>query len=198
MKEYTIKRCNGMPDWSAGPAAHIAYSLDGQTTDITAQAQVCYDNDALYVRLSAEEADIRAELFGPLEEIAEDSCLEFFFAPMPDDQRYLNIECNFNNAMYLGFGSGPSDLIRLIPEKPLVLPKAAKTEQGWETVYTVPFAYIRQFFPHFNPCSGYTTRANFYKCADKTNPPHYLCWNPVPMQDWAFHNPGCFGTVHFE
>lgn len=198
MKEYTISRCNGMPDWSSVPAVQINELYCTEPSDITAQAQVCYDDNALYVRLSAKEEDIRAELFGPLEEVCEDSCLEFFFAPMAGDRRYMNLECNFNGAMYLGFGSGPSDLIRLVPEHPVIAPKPQKTEDGWEVVYTVPYSYIRQFFPEFAPCSGYTTRANFYKCADKTEPPHYLSWSPVVQQNWAFHNYDRFGTVHFE
>lgn len=199
MKEYTFTRCNGMPNWNTIPATGIDQILEAtEPTEITAQAQVCYDDTALYVRLSAKEKDIRAELYGPLEEICEDCCLEFFFAPVPGDRRYMNIECNFNNAMYLGIGSGPSDLIRLVPEHPVIKPQAMKTDDGWETVYTVPYSYIRQFFPDFAPCSGYSARANFYKCADKTDPPHYICWNPVPMQDWAFHNPEHFGIVHFE
>ena len=198
MKEYTITRCNGVPDWRTVPAAQINELYKTEATDISAQAQMCYDDEALYVHLSAKEKDIRAELFGPLEEVCEDSCLEFFFAPIAGDRRYLNIECNFNGAMYLGFGSGPSDLIRLVPEHPSIIPQIQKTADGWEISYTIPYTYIRQFFPEFAPCSGYTTRANFYKCAEKTNPPHFLCWSLVVKQPWSFHNYDRFGTVHFE
>lgn len=198
MKEYTFTRCNGMPDWKTVPAVQINELHHTEPTDITAQAQVCYDNDALYVHFSAKEKDIRAQLYGPLEEVCEDSCLEFFFAPIAGDRRYMNIECNFNGAMYLGFGSGPSDLIRLIPENKIIDPAICKTKDGWEITYTVPYSYIRQFFPEFNPCSGYTTRANFYKCAEKAEPPHFLCWSLVVDRPWSFHNYDRFGTVHFE
>lgn len=198
MKEYTFTRCSGMPDWNTVPAAQINELYNTEATDISAQAQVCYDETALYVRLSAKEKDIRAELFGPFEEVSDDSCLEFFFAPINNDRRYLNIECNFNGAMYLGYGSGPSDLIRLVPENPVITPNVQKTADGWETIYTVPYSYIRQFFPDFAPCSGYTARANFYKCAGKGTPRHFLCWSLVVKQKWSFHNPDRFGTIHFE
>ena len=198
MKEYTIARCNGKPDWTQIPELKIDSLLDTPPLPISAFAQVCYNDQALYVHLRAVEEHIRAELTGKLDEICEDSCLEFFFCPMPGDKRYFNIECNPNGCMYLGFGSNVDTLVRLIPETPPIQPEVMRTEDGWEIYYTVSFSFIRNFFPDFMPCAGYTIRANFYKCGDKTLTPHYYCWNPVPMQPCAFHNPDAFGTVHFE
>ena len=198
MKEYTITRCNGLPDWNTVPAAQMDYLLNTAPLPISAQAQVCYDDTALYVRLSAVEEHIRAELTGLLDEICEDSCLEFFFSPMAGDKRYFNIECNPNGALFLGFGPNVDELVRLIPEVPSIVPQTKRTDDGWETVYSIPYRFIRMFCPEFAPVSGYTTRANFYKCGDKTPQPHYLCWNPVPKQRCSFHNPDQFGIVHFE
>lgn len=198
MKEYTITRCCGEPDWTQIPKLNIDSPLDTPSLPISAYAQVCYDDQALYVHLRAVEKDIRAELTGKLDEICEDSCLEFFFRPITDDLRYFNIECNPNGCMYLGFGSNVDTLVRLIPETPPIQPEVMRTEDGWEIYYTVPYSFIRNFFPEFSPVSGYTTRANFYKCGDKTPTPHYYCWNPVPKQRCSFHNPSAFGIVHFE
>lgn len=198
MREYTITRCNGMPDWSSVPALQIDHWMETDPMPISAQAQLCYDDTALYVRLSAVEENIRAELFGKLDEICEDSCLEFFFCPMAGDKRYFNIECNPNGCLFLGFGPNVSELVRLIPEAPSIIPQPRRIDGGWETVYAIPYKFIRMFFPDFSPAPGYTTRANFYKCGDKTVTPHYLCWNPVPQQRCAFHNPDAFGIVHFD
>ncbi len=198
MREYTITRCAGHPDWNQIPAAQIDNWVKSTPVPISAQAQVCYDDEALYVRLSAQEEHIRAELTGLLDEISEDSCLEFFFCPKSDDKRYFNIECNLNGCLYLGFGANIDDLVRLIPEIPPIVPKARLIEGGWETVYAIPYRFIRTFFPEFSPCSGYTTRANFYKCGDKAALHHNLTWNPVPPQRCCFHNPDAFGIVHFE
>ena len=198
MKEYTIVRCSGQPDWTKVPAVQMDYLHKTAPLPISAQAQLCYDDTALYVRLSAVEEHIRAELTGLLDEICEDSCLEFFFSPMAGDKRYFNIECNPNGCLFLGFGPNVDELVRLIPEVPSILPQIKRTADGWETVYSIPYRFIRMFFPEFAPTSGYTARANFYKCGDKTPQPHYLCWNPVPAQRCAFHNPDHFGYVHFE
>ena len=198
MKEYTIVRRSEEFDWNKIPAVQIDYLLETDPLPISAQAQVCYDDENLYVRLSAAETNIRAELFGLLDQICEDSCLEFFFCPIASDSRYFNIECNPNGCLFLGFGNNVQNLMRLIPENPPIQPVVKRTTDGWETVYAVPYTFIRQFFPDFSPAPGTQMRGNFYKCGDETVQPHYLCWNPVPMQNCAFHNPARFGILRFE
>ena len=198
MMEYVAKRCSGGPDWSAIPTVSFNFALEETNAKVSAQAQFCYDDTAFYLRLSAREEHIRAELTGPLDEVCEDSCLEFFFRPVADDPRYMNIECNPNGCLFVGIGTNIENLQRLTPAQHPITPVARKIPGGWETVYEIPYAFLRQHFPDFSPKSGDIMRANFYKCGDLTPIPHYLCWNPVPMQDFAFHNPEAFGMIHFE
>lgn len=197
MKEYTITRINGAPDWSTVPALQINELHNTPPVDISAQAQVCYDDTALYVRLRAVEKNIRAELTGKLDEVCEDSCLEFFFSPIPGDSRYFNIEVNPNGAMFLGFASQVENLIRLIPEEAPIIPRPVRTADGWEVSYEIPYDFIRLFFPNFNPAPGGAIRANCYKCGELTDPKHFMCWCPVIRRPCAFHNPDKFGTMYF-
>lgn len=197
MREYTIVRRPEQLDWSTVPALQIDQWMRTEPMPVSAQAQLCYDDEALHIRLSAVEENIRAELFGKLDEICEDSCLEFFFCPIPGDRRYFNIECNLNGCLFLGFGPNVDELVRLIPENPSIVPQARRIEGGWETVYAIPYRFVRQFFPEFSPAPGGSIRANCYKCGDKTEKPHYLAWNPVSYQRCAFHNPDAFGIMHF-
>jgi hypothetical protein len=99
MREYTIARTYDAPDFSAVEALPIDTLLWCPEVPITAQAQICYDETALYVRLSAQEPNIRAEERGPLGVPCVDSCLEFFFCPIEGDDRYLSIECNPNGCL---------------------------------------------------------------------------------------------------
>lgn len=199
MKEYTIVRRPENLDWSTIPALEITEPLRSPTASpVRATAQICYDDEALYVHFAAYEPNMRAELNGKLDEVCEDSCMEFFFSPLPGDLRYFNIECNFNCAMYLGMGSNAHNLIRFVPEEPPISPKATKTSDGWMLDYAIPYTFIRQFFPEFAPAPGCTIRANCYKCGDKTVPPHHFAWNPIPILPYAsFHNPEAFGVMHF-
>ena len=198
MKEYIIKKCQVSPNWDNVPALDIDWHYKTEPCGISAQAQICYDERALYVRLSAVEKYIRAEHKGPLGEICEDSCLEFFFSPINGDLRYFNVEFNPNGAVYLGFASNVHNLQRLIPEEPSIIPTPIVTDVGWEVSYQVPFTFIRQFFPNFTPFSGYEMRGNFYKCSELSEQPHFLCWCPVPSQPCAFHTPEYFGKLIFE
>ncbi len=199
MREYTIVRRPDDFSWDTVPALDIDYHHNtAQDMPISAKAQLCYDDAALYVRLTAVESQIRAELTGVLDEICEDSCLEFFFSPMDGDRRYINLECNLNGAMYMGFGTCVDDLMRLIPEEAVIFPKGQTTADGWEVTYAVPHAFVRRFFPEYAPAPGTTCRGNFYKCGDKTVQKHYLTWNPiVPLPRASFHNPDRFGILHF-
>ena len=81
MRSYTIKKIHGTPDWSTIPVMPIDTLLWTDSTDVSAQAQICWDEDALYLRMEAVEPHIRMEENGPLASVCLDSCLEFFFRP---------------------------------------------------------------------------------------------------------------------
>jgi len=195
MRTYTATPVSGTADWNTVPALPIDLPHWGTETDIRAWAQVCYDPEALRIRMVAEEAHIRAEEEGPLASPCRDSCLEFFFCPWEGDLRYFNIEFSPTGAMYLGFG-GDFGLVRLIRENNPLDPVIARTETGWEITYSVPFSFIRQFFPEFTAEPGRSIRANFYKCGDRTVNKHYLTWNPV-TGNRGFHQPESFAPVYF-
>lgn len=196
MKEYIISRCVGDPDWNRVPALQMQEFLFPSKSDVTAKAQVCYDAEAIYVRLEATESQIRASHTGPLDEICEDSCLEFFISPMADG-RYFNIEVNPNGAIYLGFGTGLHNLQRLIGEQPAITPKTHRTDTGWVAEYAIPVSFLQLFFPDFTPAPGNFIRANCFKCGDLTPIPHWLCWNKIPEEVATFHCPQHFGTMYF-
>ena len=196
MKEYTITRCSGNPNWDRIPSLQMQEFLFPSQSDVTASAQLCYDDGSLYVRLRATEQNIRAVHTGLLDEICEDSCLEFFISPMADG-RYFNIEVNPNGAVYLGFGSGLHNLQRLVGEMPAITPKAESTPSGWQVTYAIPFSFIRLFFPDFSPVPGKAIRANCFKCGDLTPVPHWLTWTKIPEEIATFHCPQHFGTMYF-
>ena len=200
MKSYIINRKPEELDWNQIPALKIDNCEWLEPVDVEAQAQLCYDDEALYVRLSAKEANIRAQENGPTGSPCEDSCLEFFFAPMEGDIRYFNIEFNPNACMYLGMGVNVQTLVRLIPEDmdELFFPKVNRFEGGWEVSYEIPYSFVRRFFPEFEVKSGKVVRANCFKCAEKTSRSHFITWNPVRGGKLSFHRPDCFGEMEFE
>ena len=198
MREYIINKKPDHLDWSRIPAMPIDCLLWSEPVPITAQAAMCYDDTCLYVRLSAQEPNIRAENTGLLDAPCEDSCLEFFFSPDPDDKRYFNIELNPNGCLYLGFGSNRYNLLRLIARSSPFSVQTERIPGGWQVSYQIPWDFIQLFFPHFKAESGKTMRANCYKCGDFTVQPHYLSWNPITLENPDFHCPDYFGLLRFE
>lgn len=197
MKTYVISRKPENLDWNSIPALDIDTCLWLEPAPIEAKARLCYDESALYVRLSAKEPNIRAEESGENGMPCLDSCLEFFFCPVMDSNTYFNIEFNPNGCMYLGIGNDRYDLIRLLPgEKDLLQPRPSRTEDGWEITYRIPANFIRRFFPGFELVSGGMLRGNFYKCGDETVQPHYYCWNPILQETPDFHLSAYFGKLY--
>lgn len=198
MRSYTIQKIHGTPDWDAIPVMPIDNHLWEAPVDITAQAQICWDEDALYIRQEAVEKHIRMEETGPMAPVCDDSCMEFFFRPT-QKMDYFNIEINPNRAIYLGFGTCLEDLIRLQPRnvQDLFQIKTQMTDTGWVLTYRIPFAFIRRFFPEFKAEVGGKIYGNAYKCGDRTVQPHYLAWNPIEWFEPAFHRPEQFGCLTF-
>ena len=127
MKEYTIRP---FTRWEEMQALEISERMWTPTVDIAASAKIGWTEDALLVRLEAKEALIRAEESGPLGHPWEDSCLEFFFSPVADDPRYINIEFNSNACCCLGLGDG-KERMRLLPERNWLGPEVFTAPGGW-------------------------------------------------------------------
>ena len=166
---------------------------------IETKVQLCYDEAAIYARFTVKEANIRAEETGDIGRPCEDSCVEFFFCPMPNNKNYFNIEMNTNLCIYLGIGSNRHDLCRMIQhDKNPLAAEVAMTEDGWQMTYRIPVAFIQRFFSEFKAESGAMMRGNFYKCGDLTVQPHYYSWNPVEVENPDFHRSEFFGKLYFE
>ena len=195
--QYTVVKVQ-TPDWNAVPAVTMAHTPWLTPCDIEAKAQACHDGENLYVRMEAKEKNIRATLTGPLEQVCSDSCLEFFFAPLADDQRYFNFEWNLLGALYLGFGAERNTRVRQIVKdvNELFAPNCFKTADGLGVEFVIPASYIQLYMPEFK-LEG-EAACNFYKCGDKTDVKHYLAWAPLSSEKPDYHRRQDFGQMIFE
>ena len=197
MNQYTITPVTGKPDWTNIPALEVSNYQWLPELDIRMQAQICYDETALYVHLLSVEKHIRAELTEPLSMVCEDSCMEFFFRPQEGDLRYFNIEINPNGRTFIGYGRNLQELIRLAPEDEdaLMEKRVQRTQDGWEAFYRIPVSMIRIFYPGYELTVGKKIYANCYKCGDETVNPHFISWNPIDHPKPCFHKPEDFGLM---
>lgn len=196
MKEYTVSRVV-TPDWEQIPRAELTHTGWLPQCPVSATAQLCHDGNILYVRLEAVEKEIRATLTGPLDEVCEDSCLEFFFAPSSEDSRYFNIEFNPLGNFYIGFGKERSTRVRQLPgNMEQFHVKTFYTENGWGVTYEIPAEFIRMYMADFQ-LSG-TAACNFYKCGEHTVAPHYMSWQEMTCDFPDYHRRNDFGRLIFE
>ena len=201
MKEYVVKRMTGAkPKWSDVEPLMIDIPYLNTKDNVTAEAKLCYNDEAIYVYLSTTEPETRSKETGPLCEPCLDSCLEFFFSPMEGDKRYFNIEFNSRGAYYFGIGSSLKNLVRLLPEgNPGIFgARVRRRNDGWSITYRVPAELVARFFPEFRLESGKRMRANCYKCSDAAKEPNYLSWSEVTGKRLSFHRPDDFGTFILE
>ncbi len=198
MRVYEAKKITGSPDWTTVAVAPIDNQQWAHADGITPSAQLCWDDDALYVRLQTLEEHILRRYTGITDPVWDDSCLEFFFRVEPEGNRYFNFECNPNGAMYIGFGKPGTERCRLLQEN---FPecfgvKTFDIPGGWGLELRIPVSFIQIFVPDFTPCAGKTIYGNFYKCGDETPVPHFMSWNPLGNPEPNFHRPEYFGTIH--
>lgn len=198
MREYTIVRKQPDFSWEQVPVLYVDNHQWRPKIPISMQAQICYDEEALYVHMQVVEENIRAEETGKIGAPYKDSCMEFFFCPHNDELKYINFEFNVNTCMIMGLNRTPVGSVRLLPNMELINPKADRTEDGWWLEYQIPHKLVQQFFPHYSPASGKYIRANCYKCGHETVTPHYITWNYVDLPNISFHCPEHFGKMIFE
>lgn len=160
-----------------------------------AHARVGYAEDGFSVLLSAREdtiASVETRIGGM---VWKDSCLEFFFMPLPnEDARYLNIEVNSMGVPHIGLGDGRHGrkVWQELPEGMRIW--AGGQQKGWWAVaYFIPASLIESIFGRM-PGPGSVMRANFYSCDDLVHP-HYGTWNPISADKPDFHRPECFGEI---
>lgn len=194
---YLIKKLESL-DWSAVQPVSLAHTGWLKQNAVEARAQLCLIEDELWVRMEAKEAPIRATLTSVLDQVCDDSCLEFFLAIRVEDTRYFNFEFNPLGTLNLGFGGERASRVRQIiknPEKTFS-PRPFLKENGWGIEFKIPASFLKIYELSFN--FGGEMHGNFYKCGDMTEVPHYLAWAPLSCETPDYHRREDFGILRFE
>ena len=196
MTEYRIARVTS-PDWASIPSVSLTHTGWLPPCPISASAQLCHNDDTLFLRMEAVETEIRATLSEPTDPVCEDSCLEFFFAPLADDSRYFNFEFNPLGNFYFGFGCEIPNRSRLLPLRSDQFDiRPFRTVTGWGITCQIPLTFLQLYVPGFS-FSG-AAHGNFYKCGDRTVVPHYLSWAKMSSQTPNYHVRRDFASLIFE
>ena len=196
--------------WSRAEAISIDnypwYESGGKQATV---ARLLYDAGAVYVQFLCEDRHIFSQaetLNGP---VWEDSCVEFFANPDPQDgPRYFNLEINCCGVMLMGYGQARDSRADITPALvgriEIVTSVAGPTkdespdDDGWWAAVALPFDVIGELAGRdIHPASGTVWRANFYRCGGRTDPQH-ACWSPIDVPQPNLHLPEFFGELLFD
>ena len=216
MKNLVIKKIEtGAVEASAVPALFDAQGIEWNAIACVNWAEFPYQpevkfraahtGDAILLHYQVTEASVRAVALADDGRVWEDACVEFFLSPEGNDF-YYNFECNCATKLLLHGGPAGG-------ERPTASEEVLKSVKRWSSLGTEPFeervgectwevalvipasAIFRHEIETFN---GKTMRANFYKCGDKLQTPHFLSWAPIELPKPKFHCPEFFGEIVFE
>jgi hypothetical protein len=163
-----------------------------------------YSDNEIFLKYYVKEKYFKAEKTETNQMVCEDSCVEFFVSP-EEDGIYYNIEFNAIGTCLLGSGTdrasstrADSRIIAGIRRLTSVGKKPVPEKRGnfeWTITVAIPF---NVFFRHkVKELKGKSFRANFYKCGDKLEVPHYVTWNEVGSEKPDYHRPEYFGMLKF-
>ena len=135
-------------------------------------------------------------------QVFEDSCVEFFMRKA-GEMSYINFEFNCIGTCYAERHRTRTDSTPLTAEeyrsirRYTTLQREAFEEKkgihSWSLTVAIPFILMG--------LSGEKLPekifGNFYKCADKTENPHYVTWSPILLPKPNYHCPNFFGEIYF-
>lgn len=145
--------------------------------------------------------DIRASVMQDNEMVCGDSCCEFFVSH-PFDGTYYNFEINCIGTMKVAKRRSREEyeLFRDYELSEIIRYASLERKEtlmngmhSWRVAMCIPYKLI-----------GFTSdtipsqlSANFYKCADKSDHPHFVSWSPIDTDVPDFHRPDFFGILEF-
>lgn len=168
--------------------------------------RIAHANNQIWLKYYVTEENILAQVEGVNGSVSGDSCVEFFFDPRADGN-YYNFEFSCIGMPHLAYGPRRGER-KFVDEEEIKKQIAVVSSLGnepfaertgghsWEMTLVIPASVL--VADEGIRLKGLKTRANFYKCGDKTSQPHYLSWNSVGTEKPDFHRPEYFGTLVFE
>jgi hypothetical protein len=165
-----------------------------------------HDGSSISLKFYVVEPQARATVAGFNAPVYEDSCVEFFISFAGEEPYYYNFEFNCIGAILGGYGKDrhereriPGEILRQVNVRSSLGKKPFGLKEGpvtWKLSARIPVGAF--FHSGIENLSGKQATANFYKCGDKLDKPHYLSWQPVGTAEPDFHQPRYFGKLLFQ
>lgn len=165
---------------------------------------VAHDNKKIYLYYQVEGEELRAVNTKDFMSVWEDSCVEFF-VQRKGEKAYCNFEFNVHGVLLAAKHETRETSERLSQELMSSIErfttirhlyKGETQLSDWTLYAEIPKEAFG--FSADEKLSQQIIGANFYKCGDETNAPHFISWNPIDLPSPNFHVPQFFGELTFE
>ncbi len=165
---------------------------------------IAHDNEKIYLYYQVEGEELRAVNTKDFMSVWEDSCVEFF-VQRKGEKNYRNFEFNVHGVLLAANHETREISEKLSSEFMSSIKrfatirhqyKGAAQLSDWTLYVEIPKEAMG--FSADERLSQQTIAANFYKCGDETNEPHFISWNPIDLPKPNFHVPQFFGELTFE
>ena len=197
-------------EWTSLKGKYFYHSTDGKKAPWPTAVRLKADAEYLHIAFACEKDAFVHEngMTAHNQPLYNQEVFEIFIAPgAADPARYLEVELNPNNALWIGRISYPSlgeksDMKgELIPYAECGIRHSAEKGEGrWSGTMSIPWSLIG-----VDPKGVY--RVNFYRIVSKKSHPKkdwtcdvetcdFVCWNATMSgKNPAFHRPKRFGTM---
>ena len=153
-----------------------------------------YSSSALAILFEVEEEHLRAVTMEDCGPVWEDSCCEFFMAD-PAGNGYFNFEMaakRKSQTDYEFLNEAQMAEIQRFSSLPHAPIDSVGEGQKYWVAEVIPFSILGLGE------APKSIKANFYKCGDSCQDPHYLSWVPIDLPSPCFHCPEFFQEVTFK
>lgn len=200
MKQYNTYSFIDKINWHEVPQEKLDYFLWNSAAEYEVYFKMCFlKNEGIYLKMSCDEKSLRAVGKNRDDSVWEDSCMEMFICPIEGRQEYINFEINCDGVYLSQFGAVRENrqfLKELTNIEPEI--KTWKNPDGWSLELFVPCELISEAYGEKFTAGACKIKANFTKCGDLTEYPHYGSYCELEGLDLGFHNPKCFANVNID
>ncbi|MDH6305758.1 hypothetical protein M2459_002486 [Parabacteroides sp. PF5-5] len=163
---------------------------------------IARSDTSLYIRYFVRGNSLKAIYDTDNSPVHKDSCVEFFMKK-EREEGYMNFEFNCIATCDAARRKSRDVKVSLNPQEYESIRRYSSLEKrafgektgvySWELVVAIPLQ-LMGLDPENLPEK---ILGNFYKCADDTEAPHFLSWNPIDTPEPNFHQPEFFGEIYF-
>ena len=203
-------------EWSSANAIRFATDWQGKNSDVALETEVrvLWSPETLYLRFVCRYRELfifgDSHANGCRNQLWERDVVEVFLQP-PDSlaksASVLGRQSGRNSpgryrAFYKEFEIAPNGMwldLDISPEGPANFKSKLdrsvyldESQKFWVAELAIPMRSLTSGFDSTIPW-----RVNFYRVEGKSEPRHYLAWQPTHTPEPDFHMPEAFGTLHF-